>query len=79
MGTFQRLPKGWFGKLVHVASYVAVVGIHVAELVVGKVERLPDLWTVGNVLVCFGCYVLAWGWGLRRLWIEANGAKDKTE
>ncbi|KAI5819175.1 glycosyl transferase [Pyronema omphalodes] len=79
MGTFQRLPKGWFGKLVHVASYVAVVGIHVAELVIGKVERLPDLWTVGNVLVCFGCYVLAWGWGLRRLWIEANGAKDKTE
>ena len=78
MGTFHRLPEHWFAKLTHLGSYAAVIALHAAEIVVGKVERLPDLWVVGNVLICFGCYTVAWAWLLQRLWAETHG-KSKIE
>lgn len=79
LGTFHRLPKHWFAKLTHVGSYCAILAIHAAEQYVGTVERYPDLWVVGNVLVCFGSYVIAWAWTVQRLWMEARRGKPKTE
>lgn len=81
MGTFEHLPRHWFGKVVHVGSYAAVLGLHVAEGVMGKVERWPDLWVVGGVEVCFGGFVVAWVWVLGRLWRESRrvGKKPKRE
>ncbi|KAF8251450.1 ALG6, ALG8 glycosyltransferase [Wilcoxina mikolae CBS 423.85] len=79
LGTFHRLPEHWFAKLTHVGSYCAILVIHTAEQYVGTVERYPDLWVVGNVLLCFGSYVIAWAWTLQRLWMETRRGKQKTE
>ncbi|KAL7266831.1 Glucosyltransferase-like protein [Rhizina undulata] len=79
MGTHIHLPKHWFGKLVHVGSYLAVVAVHVAEVVVGKVDRWPDLWVVANVLVSFGSFTIAWLWVLQKLWRESRRIKPKRE
>jgi len=78
MGTFHRLPEHWFARLTQLGSYAAIIALHVAEIMVGKIERLPDLWVVGNVLVCFGCFTIAWAWLLKRLWTETQ-EKSKIE
>jgi alpha-1,3-glucosyltransferase len=79
MGTLHHLPKNLFSKIIHLSSYAAILLLHSAEIVVGKVQRYPDLWVVGNVLVCFGCYGIAWTWLLKRLWIESLSGKPKVE
>lgn len=79
LGSFQRLPEHPLARLVHVGSYAAIGALHVAEMVVGRVERLPDLWVVLNVLVCFGAFVVAWGWTVGRLWRECGAGKRKVE
>lgn len=82
MGSFSRLPTHWFGKTVHLGSYAAIAALHAAEQLVGTIARLPDLWVVGNVLVCFGAFGVAWGWTMWKLWAQSYGAaagKPKTE
>lgn len=82
LGTFSRLPSHPFAKLVHVGTYAAIVLLHAAEFFVGTVSRYPDIWVVGNVVVCFGAFVVAWGWTLNKLWIEVSApeeAKSKSE
>ncbi|KAL0640357.1 Glucosyltransferase-like protein [Maublancomyces gigas] len=81
MGTFENLPRGWVGRLIHVGSYMAVLGLHVGEYMVGRVERWPDLWVVAGVEVCFGGFVVAWLWVLGALWRESRreGEKWKRE
>ena len=80
MGTFQRLPRHWFGKLVHLSTYTGALFIHAADLWVGTVNRYPDLWVVGNVLLCFGAYIIAWGWTMHKLWCcTEQTMKPKTE
>jgi alpha-1,3-glucosyltransferase len=79
MGTFRNLPTSLFAKIIHLASYTAIIAIHSAESIVGKIGKYPDLWVVGNVLVCFGCYVIAWAWLLKRLWTESLSGKSKIE
>lgn len=81
MGTFENLPRGWVGRLIHVGSYMAVLGLHVGEYMVGRVERWPDLWVVAGVEVCFGGFVVAWLWVLGTLWRESRreGEKWKRE
>lgn len=75
MGSFHNLPNHWFGKLVHIGSYGTIITIHLAEVMIGKVERYPDLWAVGNVLVSFGAFTIAWGWTILKLWTESSKAK----
>ncbi|KAI5850371.1 glycosyl transferase [Morchella snyderi] len=81
MGGFRNLPRGWVGKVVHLGSYAAVVGLHAGEWWVGGagVGRWPDLWVVAGVEVCFGAFVVAWGWVLQRLWWESGRCKVKSE
>lgn len=79
MGTFRTLPQHWAGKIIHVGSYAALIALHACEYFLGAVERYPDLWVVGNVLLCFPAFVLAWFWTLRKLWIESKLGKSKFE
>lgn len=81
LGTFSRLPSHPIAKLVHLGTYAAILLLHAAELFVGPVSRYPDIWVVANVLVCFGAFVVAWGWTLQKLWIEtsAGAVKSKSE
>ncbi|KAI5796653.1 glycosyl transferase [Geopyxis carbonaria] len=79
MGTFQNTSDHWAGKMIHIGSYVAVLAIHIAEKAIGQPERYPDIWVVGNVLISFACYVIAWGWTLLKLWQEARTDKDKND
>lgn len=82
LGTFSRLPSHPFAKLVHLGTYTGIVFLHAAEFFVGPVSRYPDVWVVGNVLVCFGAFGVAWGWTLLKLWIETlagGGVKSKSD
>jgi alpha-1,3-glucosyltransferase len=90
MGTFQHLPKHWFGKLVHIGSYVAIFGLHFAEAaflnlgfdllgVGGSLERWPDLWVVANVEISFAAFAVAWLWVLWRLWKESRKGRKKPK
>lgn len=79
MGSFEHLPRGWLGRVIHVGSYVAVAALHAGEYGVGRVERWPDLWVVLGVEVCFGAFVVAWGWVLGELWRESRRGKWKRE
>lgn len=80
MGTFCRLPQHWLAKLIHLGSYAGLVAIHAAEQIVGnRLSRYPDLWVVGNVVLCFGSYMVAWAWTLRRLWIETRNGEEEVK
>ena len=79
LGTFRNLPRHWTGKIIHVGSYTGIIVLHAAEHFIGRVDRFPDLWVVGNVLLCFPAYVLAWFWTLWKLWTEAQLGKTKME
>lgn len=78
LGTFSRLPSHPFAKLVHLGSYTAIIFLHGAEHFIGPVTRYPDIWVVGNVIVSFGAFVIAWGWTMGKLWIETT-AHDKSK
>lgn len=81
MGGKYRFPTNQISKLAQVGSYVAILGLHLAELIMEKPKRWPDLWVVGNVIVCCGAFVWMYLWTLRRLWTEkdAVGGKRKKE
>jgi alpha-1,3-glucosyltransferase len=81
MGTFEHLPKHWFGKLVHVGSYVSILVTHFAEafLLKGLLQEYPDLWVVANVEISFGCFTVAWIWVLWRLWKESRKGRKKPK
>lgn len=81
MGTFEHLPRHWFGKLVHVGSYTAILGVHFAEMFLDKelLKQWPDLWVVANVEISFGAFTVAWLWVLWRLWKESRKGKRKPK
>ncbi|KAG0642651.1 glycosyl transferase [Tuber brumale] len=81
MGTFKHLPKHWFGKLVHVGSYISILATHFAEafLFKGLLQEYPDLWVVANVEISFGCFTVAWIWVLWRLWKESRKGRKKPK
>ncbi|PUU84329.1 glycosyl transferase [Tuber borchii] len=81
MGTFKHLPKHWFGKLVHVGSYISILATHFAEafLFKGLLQKFPDLWVVVNVEISFGCFTVAWIWVLWRLWKESRKGRKKPK
>ncbi|RDW24641.1 glycosyl transferase [Yarrowia lipolytica] len=62
------LPKSIFWRLVVIGFYVGMVALQVAEYLYPKVDRFPDLWVVGNVLLCAPCFALFWLYTLWNLW-----------
>ncbi|BFZ62171.1 Glucosyltransferase-like protein [Saitoella coloradoensis] len=65
---FWGLPADWFGKLVHVVTYVGMLGMHVAEKFFEPPAKWPDVWVLGNVTLSFGAFVVFWMWTLLRMW-----------
>ncbi len=63
LGSFWRLPANRFFRTIHVFTYSAILGMHVLEPLVA-IEGKPDLWVVGNVLLCCGCYGVFYLWSL---------------
>ncbi|KAF3919608.1 hypothetical protein ABW20_dc0103859 [Dactylellina cionopaga] len=50
--SLHELPSSIYAKALHLSVYAAAITLHVAELTIkgGIVERLPDIWVVGNVM-----------------------------
>lgn len=76
--SLHELPSSIYAKALHLSVYAAAITLHVAELTIkgGIVERLPDIWVVGNVLVCFGAFVSMYLWVLYRMAEEAGLLDD---
>uniref|UniRef100_A0A060T3M7 Alpha-1,3-glucosyltransferase n=1 Tax=Blastobotrys adeninivorans TaxID=409370 RepID=A0A060T3M7_BLAAD len=59
------LPKPLFWKLVVVGSYAAMILLHIGQEYVPAqyyIYRFPDIWVLGNVTLCTGCFGLFWLW-----------------
>lgn len=66
------LPRNWFWRLVVLGFYAGMLALHVAEHLYPQVDRYPDLWVVGNVLLCAPCFGLFWLYTLYNLFIQRN-------
>lgn len=64
----KMISRHWLLRLVVCTSYLAVVGVHVAQLYIEPPSTYPDLWVVANVLVATPCFGFCWLWTLKRLW-----------
>ncbi|KAH7379307.1 ALG6, ALG8 glycosyltransferase family-domain-containing protein [Phaeosphaeria sp. MPI-PUGE-AT-0046c] len=70
-----------FSKILHLNTYVAMVGWHVVEAFVSPPESKPDLWVVANAIVGTGGFALCYLWCLWRLVNKSEllgAAKSKT-
>ena len=47
---------------------LALVVGHIAEAMVAAPERLPDIHVLWNLTVCWGCFMIYWGWLIWGLW-----------
>ncbi|KAF3909114.1 hypothetical protein ABW21_db0205921 [Orbilia brochopaga] len=76
----HELPSSIYAKALHVSFYVGAVALHVAEITVtgGIVERLPDVWVVGNVVLCFVAFAWLYVWVLYRMADEAGLVDEFT-
>lgn len=75
----RLLPSNWFWKIVVLGSYAGAAALVVAEHVIQDsawLARYPDLWVVGNVLLCFPCFALYWLHTLYMLFATAHAAHD---
>ncbi|KAJ6257673.1 LOW QUALITY PROTEIN: hypothetical protein Dda_7461 [Drechslerella dactyloides] len=89
--SLHELPSSILAKALHAGFYVGALGLHVAEITItgGIVDRLPDIWVVGNVLLCFVAFAWLYVWVLYRMADEAglvddiyavmSGAKEEGE
>ncbi|KAF3938397.1 hypothetical protein ABW19_dt0200286 [Dactylella cylindrospora] len=79
--SLHELPTSLYAKILHVGFYVAAIGLHVAELTIkGQiVERLPDIWVVGNSVLCFGAFSILYLWVLYRMADEAGLLEEIEE
>ncbi|KAF3928034.1 hypothetical protein AA313_de0201569 [Arthrobotrys entomopaga] len=76
--SLHELPSSIFAKALHLGFYAGAIILHGAELSVkgGIVERFPDIWVVGNVILCFGAFVALYLWCLYRMADEAGLLED---
>ncbi|EWC46001.1 hypothetical protein DRE_04794 [Drechslerella stenobrocha 248] len=76
--SLHELPSSMFAKILHVGFYAGAIALHVAEITVtdGIVQRFPDIWVVGNVLLCFVAFGSIYGWVLYRMADEAGLVDD---
>lgn len=74
----HELPQSIFAKILHVGIYLGAVGLHIAELTVkgGIVDRLPDIWVVGNAVLCFGAFSAIYFWVLWRMVDDSGILED---
>ncbi|KAF8467709.1 glycosyl transferase [Kalaharituber pfeilii] len=81
MGGKYRFPTNPISKLIHVGTYAGIGILHVAELLVPKerLSRYPDIWVVGNVVLCFGAFALMYLWTMTRLWKERTRLTGKRK
>ncbi|TGJ66959.1 Glucosyltransferase-like protein [Orbilia oligospora] len=72
--SLHELPTSIYAKILHLGVYAGAIGLHIAELTVteGIVERFPDIWVVGNVVLCFGAFGSMYIWVLYRMAEEAG-------
>lgn len=79
--SLHELPSSLYAKVLHLGVYAGAIGLHVAELTItgGIVERFPDIWVVGNVVLCFGAFVCMYVWVLYRMAEEAGLLDDLRE
>ncbi|EPS38570.1 hypothetical protein H072_7692 [Dactylellina haptotyla CBS 200.50] len=76
--SLHELPASIFAKALHLGVYAGAITLHIAELTVkgGVVERFPDIWVVGNVILCFGAFSCMYLWVLYRMAEEAGLLDD---
>lgn len=57
-------PAAWLHKLAIVGCYGLIAALAIVEKfnMVPMLEKYPDLWTVANITVSFGCFVYFWLW-----------------
>ncbi|KAF2201129.1 ALG6, ALG8 glycosyltransferase [Delitschia confertaspora ATCC 74209] len=75
LSAYQEGTKGGLSlptKILHLNIYLAMVGWHIVEAFVPPPTDKPDLWTVANVLVGAGGFVICYLWCLWRLVIKSD-------
>jgi hypothetical protein len=50
-----------------------LVVAHAVEGVVEAPRKYPDIYVVGNLTVCWGCFCVYFGWLVWRLWMGEFG------
>jgi alpha-1,3-glucosyltransferase len=65
----HKLPSSLLGKLIHSSTYLAVLSLHAAELLVkgGVTERYKDIWVVANVTLSFASFCVMYLWIMLRM------------
>lgn len=69
------LPTNLFWMPVVALSYLGMAGILGGQtfgIATNLVEKFPDLWTVGNVILSCGCFGLFWIWMMYKMIILRN-------
>jgi alpha-1,3-glucosyltransferase len=61
-----KLHYGYFVGLVSSVVHIAIILLHLLELVITPPARYPDLFPVLNVLICTPIFGLIWLWSIKR-------------
>ena len=68
-------------------SVVGLVVGHIAEAIVAAPEQWPDIHILWNLTICWGCFMVYWGWlvwglwkgDITMIWYRYFSAKRKTQ
>lgn len=74
-GNYHRrslLPNNILWKIIIVSSYIGMFVMHVGESIIIAPREYPDLWTILNCALGFGCFVLFWFWTYYKLFTLRN-------
>ena len=57
-----------FSEYANETSVLALVVGHILEAGFDAPDRWPDIHVLWNLTVCWGCFVVYWGWLVCELW-----------